>query len=189
VLSDIEKASTLGIVMSAFTSVFRLSTHSLSAGRLAVRPYGVLGGKMLSSRPSLRSLPALPASVRWLSQEVRQKLDTAVKVSPVVLFMKGTPDSPQCGFSRTVVQILDIQGVPKEKLQTYNVLEDPELRSGIKEYSEWPTVPQLYVNGEFIGGCDILLGMHQSGELEDLLEKQSILPPTETPNTAAPEAS
>jgi len=174
--------------MSAFTFALRSFTRSLSTGRLAGRTSSALGNNVLSSRSQLRSLPTVPASVRWLSQEVRQKLDTAVKASPVVLFMKGTPDSPQCGFSRTVVQILDIQGVPREKLQTYNVLEDPELRSSIKEYSEWPTVPQLYVNGEFIGGCDILLGMHQSGELEDLLEKQSILPPIETSNTTAPPA-
>lgn len=93
--------------------------------------------------------------------------------------MKGTPAAPQCGFSRAVVQILDMHGVPPEKLKTFNVLEDEELRSGIKEFScviyltsvvqvlthtlrhvlsEWPTVPQVYVNGEFVGGCDILLG-------------------------------
>jgi monothiol glutaredoxin len=90
--------------------------------------------------------------------------------------MKGTPDLPQCGFSRAVIQVLDLHGVPPEKMRTYNVLEDPELRNGIKEFSEWPTVPQLYVKSEFIGGCDIVLGMHQSGELEDLLEKHSIIP-------------
>jgi monothiol glutaredoxin len=92
--------------------------------------------------------------------------------------MKGTPELPQCGFSRAVIQVLDIHGVPHEKMRTYNVLEDPELRNGIKEFScvymlsqsktrpfmsshlqrEWPTVPQLYVNSEFIGGCDIVLG-------------------------------
>jgi len=169
--------------MSAFTSAIRSSTRLV---RLAGRSSNVPGGTLSCTRFQSRSFPNAPASVRWLSQEVRQKLDAAVRATPVVLFMKGTPDSPQCGFSRTVVQILEIQGVPREKLQTYNVLDDPELRSGIKEYSEWPTIPQLYVNGEFIGGCDILLGMHQSGELEDVLEKHSILPPVETQNTAAP---
>ncbi|KAF9516936.1 hypothetical protein BS47DRAFT_1375817 [Hydnum rufescens UP504] len=93
--------------------------------------------------------------------------------------------SPQCGFSRAVVQVLDIHGVPREKMQTYNVLEDAELRSGIKEYSDWPTVPQIYLNGEFVGGCDILLGMHQSGELEDVLEKNQIIPPVAPSPTAA----
>jgi len=70
-------------------------------------------------------------------------------------------------------------------MQTYNVLEDAELRSGIKEYSDWPTVPQIYLNGEFVGGCDILLGMHQSGELEDVLEKNKIIPPVAPSPTAA----
>jgi len=89
--------------------------------------------------------------------------------------MKGTPEQPQCGFSRAVVQILDAQGVPPEKIKSYNVLEDDELRTGIKEYSEWPTVPQLYVDGEFVGGCDIVLGMHQSGELEPILAKAGLV--------------
>jgi len=90
--------------------------------------------------------------------------------------MKGTPQVPQCGFSRAVIQVLELQGVPPEKMHTYNVLEDSELRSGIKEFSEWPTVPQLYVNSEFIGGCDIVLGLHQSGELEELLMLHNIVP-------------
>jgi len=85
--------------------------------------------------------------------------------------MKGTPDAPQCGFSRAVIQVLDLHDVPPSKLQTYNVLADPELRTNIKEYSDWPTVPQLYVNGEFVGGCDIVMSMHQNGELKTLLDK------------------
>ena len=70
---------------------------------------------------------------------------------------------PQCGFSRAVVQLLDLHGVPVEKMKTYNVLEDPELRDAIKEFSEWPTIPQVYVNGEFVGGCDIVLGSEYWG--------------------------
>ncbi|KDQ26729.1 hypothetical protein PLEOSDRAFT_1043990, partial [Pleurotus ostreatus PC15] len=124
-------------------------------------------------------------SLRFLSQETRAQLETAVKSRPVVLFMKGTPAAPQCGFSRAVVQILDMHGVPPEKLKTFNVLEDEELRSGIKEFSEWPTVPQVYVNGEFVGGCDILLGMHQSGELETLLVKGDVVEATPEPEPAA----
>jgi len=89
----------------------------------------------------------------------------------VVLFMKGTPDVPQCGFSRAVLQILDLHDVSASRMQTYNVLADPELRSGIKEYSDWPTIPQLYVNGEFVGGCDIVMSMHQNGELDALLKE------------------
>ncbi|KAF9499630.1 glutaredoxin, partial [Pleurotus eryngii] len=138
-------------------------------------------------RPTLRTslTPSRLQSLRFLSQETRAQLETAVKSSPVVLFMKGTPAAPQCGFSRAVVQILDMHGVPPEKLKTFNVLEDDELRSGIKEFSEWPTVPQVYVNGEFVGGCDILLGMHQSGELETLLVKGDVVEATPEPEPAA----
>ncbi|THH29524.1 hypothetical protein EUX98_g4676 [Antrodiella citrinella] len=136
-----------------------------------------------ASRGVVRTPLLTPSSFtvarRFLSQEVRAKLQDAVSSTPVVLFMKGTPEAPQCGFSRATVQILDIQGVPAEKLKTFNVLEDAELRTAIKEFSEWPTIPQVYVNGEFLGGCDIILGMHQSGELETLLEKSGVIPPVE----------
>jgi monothiol glutaredoxin len=124
-----------------------------------------------------------------LSDEAREKITQAVKATPVVLFMKGDLNQPQCGFSRAVVQILEMQGVPREKVKTYNVLADPELRNGIKEYSEWPTVPQLYVNGEFVGGCDIIMGMHQSGELETLLEDEGVLPPIEEEAESTPSKS
>ncbi|KAF7976364.1 hypothetical protein HWV62_6921 [Athelia sp. TMB] len=120
--------------------------------------------------------------------EARTQIEGAVKGSPVVLFMKGTPDMPQCGFSRAAIQVLDLHGVPPEKMKTYNVLEDQELRNGIKEYSDWPTIPQLYVSGEFVGGCDILLGMHQSGELATLLESKDVIPkaaPAEAESTPA----
>ncbi|KAK7033901.1 monothiol glutaredoxin grx5 [Paramarasmius palmivorus] len=93
--------------------------------------------------------------------------------------MKGTPDVPQCGFSRAAVQVLDLEGVDVSKMQTYNVLEDSQLREDIKAFSEWPTIPQLYVNGEFVGGCDILLSMHQSGELAKLLEENKVVAPEE----------
>lgn len=89
--------------------------------------------------------------------------------------MKGTPEQPMCGFSRATIQILGLQGVDPKKLSAFNVLEDQELREGIKEFSEWPTIPQLYVNKEFVGGCDILVGMHQSGELETLLDTAGVL--------------
>ncbi|KAI6043997.1 monothiol glutaredoxin-5 [Pisolithus marmoratus] len=121
-----------------------------------------------------------PVFRRFLSDEARTKIHAAVNEHPVVLFMKGTPEMPQCGFSRAAVQVLDMHGVPSEKLRTYNILEDPELRSSIKEFSDWPTIPQIYVNGEFVGGCDILLSMHQSGELEALLEKHNIIPNIES---------
>ncbi|KAG9097140.1 monothiol glutaredoxin grx5 [Ceratobasidium sp. 370] len=131
----------------------------------------------IPARQLRQVVPPSRISVRLLSDEARKTIDQAVKSTPLVLFMKGTPDVPQCGFSRAVIQILQLHEVPKDKMKTYNVLEDAELRNSIKEYSDWPTVPQLYVDGQFIGGCDIVMNMHQSGELEELLEKNKIIPP------------
>lgn len=95
----------------------------------------------------------------------------AIAEDDVVLFMKGTPVFPQCGFSAAVVQVLTHLGV---KFKGIDVLQDPELRQGIKEFSNWPTIPQLYVKGEFIGGCDIVREMYQSGELTELLGKRGV---------------
>lgn len=92
----------------------------------------------------------------------------AVKDNKIMLFMKGTPEAPQCGFSMQVVRILHAQGVD---FASANVLEHPGIREGIKEYSSWPTIPQLYINGEFVGGCDIVTTMHQNGDLEDMLKE------------------
>ncbi|MEM0908013.1 MAG: Grx4 family monothiol glutaredoxin [Pseudomonadota bacterium] len=92
------------------------------------------------------------------------KIDAAVKSHDVLLFMKGTPNFPQCGFSGQVVQILEYMGV---EYGSVNVLEDDDVRQGIKDYSNWPTIPQLYVKGEFVGGCDIVREMFQAGELQD----------------------
>ncbi|OMJ24919.1 Glutaredoxin-related protein 5, mitochondrial [Smittium culicis] len=92
--------------------------------------------------------------------------------------MKGTPDEPMCGFSRAAIQVLQVNGV--ENINGVNCLEDPEVREGIKEFSNWPTIPQIYINREFIGGFDILLEMHKSGELEALLIKEKIINPTES---------
>lgn len=103
--------------------------------------------------------------------DVQQKIKETVTGNPVVLYMKGTPQFPQCGFSGQVVQILDHLGVPYKGL---NVLESDDLRQGIKTYSQWPTVPQLYVKGEFLGGCDIVREMFQAGELQSLLKEKGI---------------
>ena len=92
-----------------------------------------------------------------------------VTTHPVVLYMKGTPQFPQCGFSATVAEILKRCGV--DEYYSVNVLAEDEIRQGIKEYANWPTIPQLYVNGEFVGGCDIVREMYQSGELQTLLSK------------------
>ncbi|QID82917.1 monothiol glutaredoxin grx5 [Saccharomyces pastorianus] len=101
----------------------------------------------------------------------KKAIEDAIESAPVVLFMKGTPEFPKCGFSRATIGLLGNQGVDPAKFAAYNVLEDPELREGIKEFSEWPTIPQLYVNKEFIGGCDVITSMARSGELADLLER------------------
>jgi len=103
-----------------------------------------------------------------ISTEARIQRDIAD--NKVMLYMKGTPSFPQCGFSARVVQILNHLGAP---FATANVLEDPELRDGIKQFSQWPTIPQLYVGGEFVGGCDIVTEMFQSGELETLLREKA----------------
>ncbi|GAN02290.1 glutaredoxin [Mucor ambiguus] len=120
--------------------------------------------------------PSASLFARWISTEMKARLDKDIKSNDIVLFMKGTPDAPMCGFSRATVQIMQVQGVDFDtKVNAFNVLEDAELRESIKEYSEWPTIPQVYVKGEFVGGCDILLNMHQSGDLEDLLVKNEII--------------
>ena len=103
--------------------------------------------------------------------DVQQRIDNLVKSNRVVLFMKGTAQFPQCGFSGRAIQILKACGV--ENIATVNVLEDDEIRQGIKEYSNWPTIPQLYVKGEFIGGSDIMMEMYESGELQQVLGAQA----------------
>ena len=103
--------------------------------------------------------------------DVHQRIDDLVKNHRVVLFMKGTAQFPMCGFSGRAIQILKACGV--SDLKTVNVLEDDEIRQGIKGYSDWPTIPQLYVNGEFVGGSDIMREMYESGELQKLLEQTS----------------
>jgi monothiol glutaredoxin len=102
---------------------------------------------------------------------IEQFIESEVKSNDVVLFMKGTPQFPMCGFSGQVVQILDYLGVPFKGL---NVLESDDLRQGIKSYSNWPTIPQLYVKGEFVGGCDIIREMFQAGELQTLLKERGV---------------
>ena len=106
-----------------------------------------------------------------MDDAIKKRIDQDVNSNDVVLYMKGTPVFPQCGFSATVVQVLSHLGV---KFKGIDVLQDPGLRQGVKDYSDWPTVPQLYVKGEFVGGCDIIREMYQSGELQGLLEEKQI---------------
>jgi len=104
------------------------------------------------------------------AMDIKQRIKDQVTGSPVVLYMKGTPQAPQCGFSALAVQVLNACGV--KDFQAVNVLADQEIREGIKQYANWPTIPQLYINGEFVGGSDIMREMYQSGELQKLLETE-----------------
>ncbi len=103
----------------------------------------------------------------------QQRIDALVKSNDVLLFMKGNASFPMCGFSGRAIQILKACGVDPKALKTVNVLEDEEIRQGIKEYSNWPTIPQLYVKGEFVGGSDIMMEMYESGELLQVLGTQA----------------
>ena len=106
-----------------------------------------------------------------LDDTTRERIQTEVDANDVLLFMKGTPVFPQCGFSAAVIQVLSHLQV---KFSSINVLEDPDIRDGIKQYSEWPTIPQLYVKGEFVGGCDIIREMYETGELETFLDEKGL---------------
>ena len=129
--------------------------------------------------PISRPLLFRSQMTRFMSTEIRKAIDDAVASAPEVLFMKGTPEFPQCGFSRATISLLGKQGVDPAKFAAFNVLEDPELREAIKEYSDWPTIPQLYVNKEFVGGCDVITSMATSGDLADVLDEANALVPEE----------
>ncbi len=102
-----------------------------------------------------------------MTSPINPRIDELVKGNKIMVFMKGNKLMPQCGFSNNVVQILNVLGVPFE---TVDVLADPEIRQGIKEYSNWPTIPQVYINGEFVGGSDILIELYQNGDLQQMVE-------------------
>ena len=107
-----------------------------------------------------------------MDQQIKELIDNEINNNEVCLFMKGTPDAPQCGFSLAVSNILKILGV---KFKGINVLENEQLRLGIKEYSEWPTIPQLFIKKEFVGGCDIVKEMYENGELNKVLENKKVV--------------
>ncbi|XP_036438322.1 glutaredoxin-related protein 5, mitochondrial [Colossoma macropomum] len=130
-----------------------------------------------STARTVRAVTSLSGLNQWSrsmcsASEVQKNLEEMVKKDKVVVFMKGTPAQPMCGFSNAVVQILRMHGV--DSYAAYNVLDDQDLRQGVKTFSNWPTIPQVFFNGEFVGGCDILLQMHQSGDLVEELEKLGI---------------
>ena len=102
-----------------------------------------------------------------LNEQLKSQIENDIKNNKIVIFMKGTADSPMCGFSARTVQILQSYGAP---IKDHNVLASEELRQGIKEFTNWPTIPQVFINGEFVGGCDIVTEMHENGELAALLK-------------------
>ena len=108
-----------------------------------------------------------------MDQNTQQRIDDLVKQNDIVLFMKGNASFPMCGFSGRAIQILKASGVEPAALTTVNVLEDEAVRQGIKEYSQWPTIPQLYVKGEFVGGSDIMMEMYESGELQQVINGEA----------------
>ncbi|CAG0948602.1 Glutaredoxin 4 [Myxococcaceae bacterium] len=103
-----------------------------------------------------------------MSEPILQRIESEIRENPILVYMKGTPELPQCGFSARTVRAFELLGTP---IASRNVLEDAELREAIKRYSNWPTIPQVYIGGEFVGGCDIIVEMYQSGELAELVKK------------------
>ena len=101
-----------------------------------------------------------------LSEKMRQDIENEIKSNPIVIYMKGTPDAPQCGFSARSVEILRSYNLP---IKSHDILAGEELRQGIKEFTDWPTIPQIFIKGQFVGGCDIITEMHENGELAKLL--------------------
>lgn len=142
-------------------SLIRSTARCLRSGAAVYLPRQA-DGRVLSA----------PARFLCAAADLQKDLGEMVKKDKVVVFMKGTPAQPMCGFSNAVVQILRMHGV--DDYAAYNVLEDQELREGVKQFSNWPTIPQVYFNGEFVGGCDILLQMHQNGDLVEELKKLGV---------------
>jgi monothiol glutaredoxin len=127
----------------------------------------IAGWGSMSAEAQWALLKTLEDRRRQVAEDVVTRIKTHISTSPAVLFMKGTPDFPQCGFSAQAVAALRASGV--NDFHAVNIFEDPELREALKKFSNWPTYPQLYVKGELVGGCDIVLDMHRSGELKKLL--------------------
>ena len=122
----------------------------------------------MSAEQQWAVIRALEDRRKIVAEDVVNRIKTHISTRPAVLFMKGTPDFPQCGFSAQTVAALRASGA---EFHSVNIFEDPELREALKKFSNWPTYPQLYVNGELVGGCDIVLDMHRSGELKKLLDE------------------
>ncbi len=125
----------------------------------------------MSAQEQWTLLATLDERRKTVAEDVLDRIKTHIGTSPAVLFMKGTPDFPQCGFSAQTVAALRASGTD---FHSVNIFEDPELREALKKFSNWPTYPQLYVGGELVGGCDIVLEMHRSGELKKLLDEAKV---------------
>lgn len=152
------------------SSLFHSQVRGTTSTTLSLRPLSptaALSLKLLF-QPKLKRSSTTVRCSSALTPELKSTLDKVVTSNKVVLFMKGTKEFPQCGFSNTVVQILKSQNV---SFETINILENEILRQGLKEYSSWPTFPQLYIEGEFFGGCDITVEAYQNGQLQEVLEK------------------
>ncbi|CAF0742481.1 unnamed protein product [Didymodactylos carnosus] len=152
--------------MSLFsrTLLRHITNLPLSAG--AIRPFSV-SSSLFSSTSTVKP----PSSTDAIDSKLKQTLDDFVKQNKIAIFIKGEPEAPRCGFSNAVIQILNLHGC---QFKSKDILSDEQLRQNLKIYSNWPTFPQIYFNGEFIGGCDILLDMHRSGELVQELNKIGI---------------
>lgn len=138
-----------------------------------INNFFAMNSVMRSSLSALRLSVAINSKYCLCTEAAKGQpdIDKLVKKTKVVVFMKGVPEEPRCGFSNAVVQILRMHGVTYD---AHDVLKDESIRNGVKVYSNWPTIPQVFINGEFVGGCDILLQMHQSGDLIDELQKAGI---------------
>ena len=151
------------VIASEFNGLSLVKQHQLV--------YSALRQELASE--AIHALALKTETPTWIMDNLtKDKIQTLIDSNPVMVFMKGTKLMPQCGFSNNVVQILNSLGV---EFSTFDVLSDFEVREGIKEFSDWPTIPQLYVKGEFLGGCDIVKEMHESGELQEVFEEGGIL--------------
>merc|ERR1711893_376261 len=141
------------------------------SSKMALNSVRFMLARSLSTKVQTTGLSLSQCRLFCAAADIQKHIDEIVKKSDVVVFMKGVPDAPRCGFSNVVCQIMRMHDVP---FDSHNVLENEDVRQGIKDYSNWPTIPQVFFKGEFIGGCDILLQMHQSGELVEELQKIGI---------------
>ena len=168
------KNTLLIFIIFNFSSIFLVGEELLSEFNITRINYSG-GGDWYgdpSSLPNLLEFVQNQTSIKTANKEIKSKIEQMIKENEVCLFMKGVPDAPQCGFSMAVTNVLKHLNV---KFKGVNVLESEELRQGIKDFSDWPTIPQLYVKGEFIGGCDIVKEMFEKGELKSFFEKKNLI--------------